>query len=88
MHINEVLSNFDVPILQLYANHFGRQYIKQWQVLCDQLRKANESEYISPCLASLAHNVHQSSFCRFYKLPASFLRKVKQFNSSRISEVS
>ena len=53
-------------------------------MLCDQLRNANKSEYISPCLAPLVHNADLSSFCRFYKLPASFLKKVRQFNSSII----
>ena len=75
-------------LVQLYANHFRRQYIKLWRVLCDRLRNANKSEYINPCLAPLVHNANQSSFCRFYKLPASFLKKVRLFNSSRISEVS
>ena len=51
-------------------------------MLCDRLRNANKSEYISPCLAPLVHNADLSSFCRFYKLPASFIKKVRQFNSS------
>ena len=66
---------FIYQLVQLYANHF------RWQVLCDRRRNTNKSEYISPCLAPLVHNADLSSFCRFYKLPASFLKKVRQFNS-------
>ena len=58
-------------------------------MLCDRLRNTYKSEYISPCLAPLVHNARgQSSFCLFWKLLASFLKKVRQFSSSRISEVS
>ena len=55
---------------------------------CDRQRNTNKSEYISPCLAPLVHNADQSSFCRFEKLLASFLKKVRQFSSSRTIEVS
>ena len=66
-----------LALVQLYANRHFRQYIKQWQVLCDRLRNANKSKHISPCLALLVHIADHSSFCCFLKTGSVLFKEGK-----------